>query len=88
VAEAINYATWLKNRLPSRTIPGHTPYELVHHMKLNLAIAHEFGTAVYVFLQDAGKLEAKADTAIFVGIDEESKGYCIYWLTKHQVTVE
>jgi hypothetical protein len=87
-AEAINYATWLKNHLPSRAIPGHTPYELVHHTKPNLALAREFGTAVYVFLQDAGKLEAKADAAIFIGIDEESKGYRIYWLTKCWVTVE
>jgi hypothetical protein len=87
-AEAINYATWLKNRLPLRAIPGHMPYELVHRTKPNLALARKFGTAVYVFLQDAGKLEAKADTAIFIGIDKESKGYRIYWPTKHRVTVE
>src|SRR6267154_3594295 len=29
-AEAVNYAVWLKNRLPSSSIPGHTPFELVN----------------------------------------------------------
>jgi hypothetical protein len=62
-AEAINYATWLKNRLPSRAIPGYTLYELVNKSKPNLAQAHEFGAKVYVHLQDAGKLEAKAEAS-------------------------
>jgi len=87
-AEAVSYATWLKNRLPSRAIPGHTPHELVHHTKPNLALAREFGTPVYVHLHDAGKLEAKADAAIFVGIDDQSKGYRVFWPGKHRVTVE
>src|SRR5882757_8003371 len=30
-AEAISYATWLKNRFPSCATPDNTPYSLVHH---------------------------------------------------------
>ena len=87
-AEAINYATWLKNRLPSRAIPGHTPYDLIHKTKPNLAQAHEFGAKVYVHQQDSGKLEARAVEAVFVGVDDQSKGYRIYWPGKRWVSVE
>jgi hypothetical protein len=76
-AEALNYATWLKNCLPSHATPGKTPYELVNKSKPNLTLAHEFGTLVYVHITTGGKLEAKVEEATFVGVDQESKGYCI-----------
>jgi hypothetical protein len=36
-AEAVNYVMWLKNRLPSRAIPGTTPYKLIWKAKPSLA---------------------------------------------------
>ena len=69
-AEAINYAMWLKNHLPSRAKPGHTPYDLVHNAKPNLAQAHEFGTRVFIYLQSVGKLEPKAEEVVFIGVNE------------------
>jgi hypothetical protein len=87
-AEAIHYVVWLKNRLPSRAIPGHTPHDLVHNAKPNLACAHEFGAKVFIHLQDVGKLEPRAEEAVFVGVDEQSKGYRIYWPEKRKVSVE
>jgi hypothetical protein len=87
-AEAVNYATWLKNHLPSRAIPGHTPYDLIQQRKPDLSMAHEFGSTVYVLQQNAGKLEPKAEEALFVGVDNESKAYRVYWPTKHRVSVE
>jgi hypothetical protein len=47
-AEVLNYATWLKNCLPSCATLGKIPYELVNKSKPNLALAHEFSTPVYV----------------------------------------
>jgi hypothetical protein len=87
-AEALNYATWLKNHLPSRATPDKTPYELVNKSKPNLALAHEFGTPVYVHVTTGGKLEAKVEEATFVGVDQESKGYCIWWAAKQKVSIE
>lgn len=87
-AEAVNYAVWLKNRLPSRSIPGHTPYELVHNAPPDLSCAHEFGSPVLVHLEHAGKLEPKAEDAFFVGVDGESKAYRMYWPAKRRVSVE
>jgi hypothetical protein len=64
------------------------PYELVNKSKPNLVLAHEFGTPVYVHVTTGGKLEAKAEEAIFVGVDQESKGYCIWWAGKRKVSIE
>jgi hypothetical protein len=86
--EAVSYASWLRNRLPSRATPGHTPYDLVHGSRPDLSQAHEFGGRVYVHQQDAGKLEARAEEAVFVGVDEQSKGYRVYWPGKRRVSVE
>jgi transposase InsO family protein len=76
-AEALNYTTWLKNRLPSQATPGKTPYELVNNSKPNLALAHKFSTPVYVHVITGGKLEAKVEEATFVGV-----GYRIWWAGK------
>jgi hypothetical protein len=87
-AEVVNYMTWLKNCLPLRAIPGHTPYDLIHQRKPDLSMAHEFSSMVYILQQNIGKLEAKAEEALFVGIYNESKAYQVYWLMKHHVSVE
>jgi hypothetical protein len=78
-AEAIQYATWLKNHFPSCAIPGYKPHALVYKAKPDLGDAHEFGCKVYVHRSDRGKLEACASEAVFVGIDEQLKAYRIYW---------
>jgi hypothetical protein len=80
--------SWLKNRLLSRVILGHTPYELVHGTKPNLSQVHEFSTPVLVHVLEGGKLEPHAEEAIFVGVDGKSKGYWVYWLMKWCVSVE
>jgi hypothetical protein len=87
-AEALNYATWLKNRLPSHATPGKAPYELINKSKPNPALAHKFGTPVYVHVTTGGKLEAKAEEAISVRVDQESKGYRIWWVGKRKVSIE
>jgi hypothetical protein len=87
-AEAVNYATWLKNRFPSRAMPDTTPYALVNKTKPSLAMAHEFGITVYVHMTTGGKPEAQVNAAIYVGVDEESKGYRIWWADKRRVSIE
>src|SRR5882757_5814427 len=87
-AEAIGYATWLKNRMPSRATPTLTPHALVYNTPANIARAHEFGCKVYVHQMDAGKLEARAEEALFVGIDDESKAYRVYWPERRRISAE
>jgi hypothetical protein len=87
-AEAVSYATWLKNRLPSHAILGHTPYDLIHSSLPNISMAHEFGALCFVHLQDVSKLDARVEEAVFMGIDAQSKAYHIYWTGKCRVSVE
>jgi hypothetical protein len=51
-------------------------------------MAHEFGAPCFVHLQDVGKLDARAEEAVFVGVDAQSKAYRIYWAGKRRVSVE
>ena len=56
--------------------------------KPNLTGIQRFGAAAYVKLENAGKLKKRASKARFVGYDNESKGYRIYWPEKHAVSIE
>lgn len=87
-AEAVSCATWLKNHLPSHAIPGHTPYDLVHGSHPDISMAHEFGETCYVHLTDSRKLDTRAEEAVFVGINAESKAYRVYWPGRCKVSVE
>ena len=87
-AEAFHHASWIKFRSPHSTLPGTTLYEFVHKQKPNLEHLHEFGATVYVKDLSAGKLDTQAKVGKFVGYDNESKGYRIYWPEKRSVTIE
>jgi hypothetical protein len=55
------------------------PFELVRKAKPDLSQAHEFGARVFIHILEVGKLEARAEEAIFVGVDAESKAWHVYW---------
>jgi hypothetical protein len=69
-AEAIQYATWLKNQFSSHTIPGYMPHTLIYKMKPNLANMHKFRSKVYMHTMNGRKLKACTSEVVFVGIDE------------------
>lgn len=56
--------------------------------KLDLSQVREFGVRVLVHVLEVGKLEARAEDAVFVGMDAQSKGVRVYWPGKHRVSVE
>jgi len=47
-----------------------------------------FGAVVWVKVKDAGKLDPQAIDGYFVGYDEESKGYRLYFPRRRQIAVE
>lgn len=87
-AEAVNYTVWLKNYTPSRAVPGHIPFELIYKAKPDLSNTYKFDAKMYVHQAELGKLEARAEKAIFIGIDRESKEYHIYWPGKCEILVK
>ena len=84
----MKHSAWLQNRSPAHVLEGKTPYEVRYNKKPHLAGIQEFGVAVYVKDLQASKLDSRAHQGQFFGYDSESKGYYIYWLAKHTISIE
>ena len=88
-AEAIGHSVWLRNRTYTSSLPeSKTPYEMATGIKPNLTGLLEWGSKVWVKKLNAGKLRPQALEARFVGINDESKGYRIYWPSHRKVSIE
>lgn len=75
--EAVKTASYLKNRLGTRTLVGKTPYEGWWKKKPDISNTRVFGCVVWVHTpkEKRNKLNAKAIECIFVGYSEQSKAY-------------
>jgi hypothetical protein len=87
-AEAMHHAIWIKNRSPTRALDGMTPFEARYGTKPDLSALVPFGTRAWVKIMDAGKLEPRAKLGFFVGFDDESTGFRIYYPDKRTVNPE
>jgi hypothetical protein len=56
--------------------------------KPDLSNLIKWGAKVWIKIPDAGKLQPHAVEANFIGYDEESKGYRIYWPKAWKVSIE
>lgn len=79
-AEAVNSAVFILNRTGTSTIKHKTPYELWYGKSIEINDFRVFGSEVYVHLPKQGrtKLDAKAKKCIFVGYDENVKGFRVF----------
>lgn len=86
--EAILTATYLQNRLPSRSI-GKTPYELWWGRKPDLSHLRVFGSEAFVHVPDTKrkKMDSKARKLTFIGYAIEQKGYRFVDLETDLITV-
>ena len=87
-AEAFQYAVWMKNQTPTRTLKNKTSIEMAMGIKPDLCDIHAWGMKGYVMVEGHSKLKPQANPAFFIGYDKESKGYCMYWPNKHTVSTE
>ncbi|KAG6499797.1 hypothetical protein ZIOFF_039589 [Zingiber officinale] len=76
-AEGIKCAAYVINRVPHRSSNNKAPYELLFDAKPNVKYLRVFGSICYVHVSDSqrSKLDAKAIKCIFVGYDEQRKGW-------------
>ena len=76
-AEALNTAIYLRNRCPSRSIGGKTPFEMLTGRKPNVAHLRVFGCASHCHIADdeRRKLNPKSKKCIFLEYSENRKGY-------------
>ncbi|KAJ8890784.1 hypothetical protein PR048_010293 [Dryococelus australis] len=75
--EAINTATYLKNRSPTNAIKGKTPEEVWTGRQTNISHLKAFGCKAMKLVpkQNRTKLDSISEECIFVGYSEESKAY-------------
>lgn len=79
--KAVNTANYIRNRCPSRSLQGRTPFEKWTDKVPDVSHLQPFGTSVYTLDRSPtkGKLESRSTRGILVGYSEETKGYRI-WL--------
>ena len=79
-AEAVNCASYLRNRSPTSALSGRTPYELWNDRIPSLSNIRVFGCVSYVHVPNElrKKLDPKARKCIFVGYPEGMKGYKLF----------
>jgi hypothetical protein len=74
--EATSYSAYLKNRSPTRALPGKTPFEALRSKKPDLSGIHEFGTDCWVCVNvRTSKLNPQSIKRKFVGIKEFTVGW-------------
>ncbi|KAK2969386.1 hypothetical protein RJ640_001301 [Escallonia rubra] len=79
-AEAIDYAVYLLNRCPTRSVWNQTPQEAWRNYKPSVSHLKVFGSIAYVHVpyQQRKKLDDKSEKFIFIGYSQQSKGYKLY----------
>jgi len=79
-AFAVSVAVDLKNRTPTRSVVGKTPYEAWHGRKPLLKHLRVFGCLAFVHVQKEKrkKLDYRATHSIFVGYSISTKQYFVY----------
>ena len=76
-AEAVATATYIRNRLPTRSLKNKTPHERWFDRKPDLSHVRVFGCMCYVYIPEVTKKEkcSKAEKPRFIGY---TKGYHLF----------
>ena len=79
-AEAVSTMIYLRNRSPTTSLEGKTPYEYYFGKKPDVSNLRVFGCICFVHIPDQlrRKLDPKSYPAVFVGYSNDSKGYKVY----------
>lgn len=87
--EAVRHSVWIGNRSMTRSLKEKkTPHEMATHQKPDLSNLPVWGANVWVKQLKVGKLEPRAKIGHFVGVDDESKGWRVYWPERRKIIIE
>ena len=86
-AEAVSTANYVRNRTPSSSLGGKTPFEIWTGRKPDVSYFREFGSrAFYLDTEPSkGKFDSRSKPGIFLGYSELSKGYRIWSVKEKKV---
>lgn len=87
--EAIRHATYLINRLATRSLESKTPYEMLRGRKPNISHVRVFGCLAYAKIvgPHLTKLEDRSRVLVHLGTEPGSKAYRLYDPSTRKVTV-
>lgn len=88
-AEAAKTAVYLRNLSPTVAVHGMTPYECWHGSKPDVNHLRIFGCNAYVHIpnQNSEKLNSKSLTCVFIGYQDNCKGYTFYYAECNEVFI-
>lgn len=88
-AEAVNTATFVLNRTGTSTVKDKTPYELWYGKQAMFNSFKKFGCDVYIHIpkEKRMKFDRKALKCVFVGYDENVKGFRVLNTEKNTVEI-
>ena len=87
--EAVQHATYLINRLATRSLKGKTPYEALRSKKPNLNHLRVFGCVCYAITDEVGrkKLDDHSRCLVHLGTEPGCKAYRPLDLSKRKIVV-
>jgi hypothetical protein len=90
--DALRYANWVSNRLPTTHLPKNgpgSPFEALTGRKPDVSFAKVFGCLAHVWVPDEPRLRKKfdprAELGVFLGVAEDSKGWEFWIPATHTV---
>ncbi|CAI7897058.1 unnamed protein product [Closterium sp. NIES-54] len=85
--EASSLAAWIRNRLPTKVLPGTTPFEAWSGTKPNLSRLRTFGCLCYYHVPDPlrHKLQPKARAAIYLEIAANERVWRVWDLSDKRI---
>ncbi len=86
---AYRHATWLKNRLPTKRLDGDTPFFRMFGKNYDMSKVRIFGCRAFAHIPSAQrtKLEPRAAEGVYVGHDDASSAYLVYFASTNRTRV-
>lgn len=87
--EAVRHLSYLINRIATKTLTLHTPYEAFKGRKLNVAHLRVFGCVAYAKTEAANlkKLDNRFRTLVHLGTEPGSKAYILFDPSQQRIVV-
>ena len=87
--EAVRHATYLINRISTRSLQGMTPYEALRSRKPNLGHLRVFGCVCHVRTETVGRknLDDRSRSLVHLGTEPGSKAYRLYDTSTKRIVV-
>ena len=86
-AEALNTAAYLRNRLPTKSLGGKTPFEVLFKNRPDYGHMKVFGCKSFAHIpkDERSKLDSKSKNCIFLGYSNCVKGYRLFDISKNKI---